>query len=156
MTATHRMEWGELIPLTPEEIAAQTPTLEARKAALRDEVGRLRDEYLLGGYSHAFGAEGVHVLQTRGPDDKINWLTSQAAYAAAVAGGHGSVAGASFRSAENATFTVTYTEGLNALLGMAAWGSAIYGRSWALKDEIAAASDEAALDAIDVETGWAQ
>jgi hypothetical protein len=37
---------------------------------------------------------------------------------------------------------------------MAQWGAAKYAKSWALKDAIAEAADEAALDAIDIESGW--
>lgn len=130
------------------------PPLDQRKADRAAAVNRKRDALLSGGYTHDFGPPGVHVLQTRDADDRINWLTSQAAYQAAVAAGRGSVEGAEFRTADNQRITVTFSEGLNVLLAMAAWGKAVFGRSWDLKDAITAAADGAALDAIDIEAGW--
>lgn len=128
--------------------------LPARKARLLEAVNTRRDGLITGGYSHEFGEVGRHVLQTRGADDKLNWLTSQAAYEAAVRAGLGNNPGARFRSAANVTFVVTYQEGLAALLAMAAWGAAIFDRSWTLKDSIEAALDDAALDAVDINSGW--
>lgn len=128
--------------------------LDQRKADRAAAVNRKRDALLSGGYTHDFGAAGVHVLQTRDADDRINWLTSQAAYQAAVASGLGGELGAEFRTAGNQRITLTFLEGLNVLLAMAAWGKAVFGRSWDLKDAIAAAADDAALDAIDIEAGW--
>lgn len=128
--------------------------LADRKIAMRAQVNTLRDTKLTGGCVYDFGAAGVHVLQTRDADDKINWLTSQAAYGAAVAGGLGAQPGAQFRSVENATFTVSYAEGLAALLAMAAWGAAIFARSWELKDAIEAAEDAESLDAINIQADW--
>lgn len=147
---------GVVITLTAAETAAMfpAPDLAAQRFAKNEAVAARRDALLASGYTHDFGAAGVHVLQTRGADDKINWLTSQAAYGAAVASGAGAVMGATFRSADNATFTVSYAAGLGALLGMAAWGAAIFNRSWNLKDAVAEAVDEAALEAIDIADGW--
>ena|SRR5687768_3537834 len=95
---------------------------------------------------------GGRVLQTR-ESDRAAWLTSQAAYQAAVTAGQGSVEGARFRPLDNMTTIVSYAEGLNVVLAMAAWGKNVYARSWELKDEISAA-DASTLDSIDVESGW--
>ena len=84
----------------------------------------------------------------------MSWLTSQAAYGAAVAAGAGAISGATFRSAENITTVLTYAEGLGILLDMAAWAASVYGVCWSLKDAINACADDAALDGIDIETGW--
>lgn len=73
---------------------------------------------------------------------------------AAVAMGAGAVEDASFRTADNSTITLSYADGLAALLAMAAWGKAVMGRSWALKDAVAVAEDMAALAAIDIGAGW--
>jgi hypothetical protein len=137
-----------------ERYTVTSKTLAERKAQMLRQVSDLRDSKLTAGYAHDFGAKGVHLLQTRDADDKVNWLTSQAAYSAAVAQGAGAVLGAEFRSADNKTFTVSYDDGLAALLAMAAWGKAIYGRSWELKDTIEAAATHAALDAVDIDAGW--
>lgn len=150
---------GELVPLSDWDIAdlaaRQAPPLADLKAARRSAVSALLDAKLAAGYPHNFGGEiGTKVLQTRDIEDRTNWLTSQAAYSAAVAGGAGAVMGANFRSEDNVNITLSYQDGLDVLLAMAAWGAAHYARSWALKDEIAAAEDEAALAGIDIESGW--
>ena len=133
--------------------AAQLPAMKDAKAAL---VAIERDQRVYGGFTvpvQVSAAMGGKVLQTR-PSDARNWLTSQCAYMAAVSQGFGAVMGANFRDDDNKTTTVSYLEAMQILLAMAAWGAAIYARSWALKDAIAAAADLAALDAIDVEAGW--
>ncbi|AEI71089.1 hypothetical protein [EBPR siphovirus 2] len=147
---THVVEATRVV----ERYTVTNKTLAERKAQMMREVSNLRDAKLTAGYAHDFGPEGIHLLQTRDADDKLNWLTSQAAYSAAVAQGAGAMMGATFRSADNETFTVSLADGLAALLAMAAWGKAIYGRSWALKDDIEAAATHAALDAVDIDVGW--
>ena len=133
---------------------APPPSLVEMKATASASVSRKRDELLAGGYTHDFGApHGVHTLQTR-PDDRTNWLASQAAYSAAIAAGAGNMAGATFRTADNATITMTYMQGLTVLLAMVAWGQSVMARSWVLKDDIAAATDETELTAVDIESGW--
>ena len=129
--------------------------LDVRKRAKRDAVSALIDAKLSGGYVHNFGEPfGEKRLQTRNIEDRTNWLTSQASYSAAVAGGAGAIMGAAFRSEDNVNITLSYADGLDVLLAMAGWGAAHYARSWALKDLITAAEDEAALEAIDIESGW--
>ncbi len=128
--------------------------LEDMKAARIDAVNARLNAALTGGYTVESGTMSGKVLQTRNLEDRTNWLVSQASYSAAVAGGMGAVEGATFRTADNDTFTVSFNEGLSVLLAMAAWGAACMGNSWALKDAIEAAEDGAALDAIDIEQGW--
>ena len=144
----------EQIDLTPEEIEALTPTLADLKVAKRDAINAKLDAMLTGGYSVETGTMIGKMLQTRNLEDRTNWLVSQASYSAAVASGMGAVAGAQFRTADNSTFTVSFSEGLSVLLAMAAWGAAAMNNSWTLKDAVAAAEDQAALDAIDVDAGW--
>jgi hypothetical protein len=122
-----------------------------------DAVSSKRNAVLSGGFTvpaEVSTALGGRVLQTRNDADRTTWLTSQAAYQAAVSGGQGSTEGAKFRPLDNITTTLSYSEGLNVLLAMAAWGKSVYGRSWELKDAIASAADNAAIDAIDIESGW--
>ena len=127
---------------------------EQKQADVSKEVSRIRDGYLAGGYSHDFGEpHGVKALQTR-PDDRTNWLTSQAAYSAAIAAGAGNMSGAVFRTEDNVTIGMTYMEGLTVLLAMAAWGQSVMARSWDIKDEIESATDETELAAVDIESGW--
>lgn len=125
------------------------------RAAWSDRVTAKRDAVFAGGYTPATGALAGHTLQVRDDRDKINWLTSQASYLAAIQGGHGAVLGATFRTAANDTVVTSFTEGFQIIVvGMAQWGAAIMNRSWALKDEGVAADTLADLLAIDIETGW--
>lgn len=137
-----------------EEIELPALTLAEAKAIATAAVEARRDACFTAGFTPASGPLAGKTLQVRDVEDRTNWLTSQAAYAAAVAGGNGAVADATFRTEANETITVTYAEGLTTLLAMAAWGKAIFGNSWALKDAVAAAADQAALDAIDIAAGW--
>lgn len=131
------------------------PTLEERKAAMILAINDKRDALFLAGFTVSGTGTDLdgETLQTRDESDKINWLTSQAAYSAAVAQGAGAVSGATFRTTSNATVTLTYLQGLTVLLSMAAWGKDIMGNSWALKDSVTAADDET-IDEIDLEAGW--
>lgn len=143
------VEWVVRPVKTEDEIVSE------RKEVMRSAVNEKREQVLSSGFSYDFGEpNGVRILQTRDAADKIAWLTSQAAYQAAVISGNGGEPGATFRTLDNSSITVSYAAGLNVLLAMAGWGAQIYGRSWELKDAIASASDNDALDAIDIEIGW--
>ncbi|MHA6686347.1 DUF4376 domain-containing protein [Mesorhizobium sp. A556] len=150
---------------TPQKIASlgfveyvapgpETPTLEQLREAKIAAVNAKVSAVLSGGFTVPTGAMAGEVLQTRDNADRINWLVSQASYSAAVAGGQGAVEDAKFRTADNDTFTMSYADGLNVLLAMAAWGAACMDNSWSIKDAVNAADDQAALDAIDIDTGW--
>lgn len=129
--------------------------LDRRKAARKAAVSEILNARLSGGYTHDFGGDiGPKVLQTRNIEDRTNWLTSQASYSAAVAMGAGAVVGAKFRTEDNVNVELSYAAGLQVLLAMASWGADQYGYSWALKDQILAAADEAVLDAINIAAGW--
>jgi hypothetical protein len=152
-----RLVRGELIDLSPEYVAANSPTFEDLRAAKIAAVNAKLNEVLTGGFTVPESINVTlagEVLQTRNLEDRTNWLISQASYSAAVAAGQGAVEGAEFRTADNSTFTLSYADGLTVLLGMAAWGAACMSNSWALKDAANAAEDEAALDAVGVEAGW--
>tara|TARA_R110000782_G_scaffold167129_10_gene259377 strand:+ start:13750 stop:14310 length:561 start_codon:yes stop_codon:yes gene_type:complete len=131
----------------------RVPPLDEAKAIKAGLVSAETAGRLLGGYTPQTGPLAGERLQTR-ESDQLKWLTSHAAYSTAVAAGQGAVMGADFRPQSNNTITVTYADGLQILLDMAAWGKAIMNHSWSLKDAIAASSDQAELDAIDITTGW--
>lgn len=138
---------------TEQELSALD--FDVAKDAKRETVNHRLTGILAGGYSHDFGSpHGIKSLQTRNADDRINWMTSQAAYSAAVMQGFGAVLGANFRTEDNTDIVLSYADGLGVLLAMAAWGASVYAASWALKNAIDAAEDETALDAIDIEAGW--
>lgn len=135
--------------------AAQAPTLADRKAAKNAAVTAYRDTILNNGYTVQSGEMTGHVLQTRMTgEDRTNWLISQNSYKAAIDAGQGAVVGARFRTKDNVNFTVSFSEGYSVILAMAAWGAQVIARSWALKDAVDAALDDAELDAIDITTGW--
>lgn len=128
--------------------------LDEARAAMVTAINRKRDAIQRAGFTVPAGPLAGKTLQTRDEGDAINWLTSQAAYAAAVAAGAGAVEDAWFRTADNETVVTSYTDGHAALMMMAAWGKTWMGNSWRLKDAVAAAEDHAALEAIDIEAGW--
>lgn len=142
------VKWVHTLEDAPE------PTVDERKAQMTAAINAQRDQILTGGYTVPSGTLEGKVLQTRNLEDRTNWLTSQAAYSAAVAAGQGSVEGAEFRTEDNQTITLTFSEGLSVLLAMAAWGASVMKCSWDLKDAVAAAEDHEDLDAIDIEADW--
>lgn len=130
-------------------------TFQQAQAVKRATVIAAADAAFAAGYAPDSGTLAGQTLQVRTTEDRTNWLTSQATYGAAVAAGQGVVEGAMFRTASNQTFMLTFAEGYQLLVqGMAAWGQSIYANLWALKDAVAAAEDQAALDAIDETAGW--
>lgn len=128
--------------------------LDVLKARKKLQVDMTLGGKFQAGFTPTTGPLAGHTLQTRDSDDRTNWLTSQAAYLAQVNAGNGAALEADFRDEANATVTLSYVDGYTALLQMAAWGKALFQNTWALKDQIKAAADEAALDAIDVTAGW--
>jgi hypothetical protein len=129
-------------------------SMDDARTAKRQEIEWRRDTIFAAGFTPSTGPLAGKTLQTRNVDDRTNWLTSQAAYSAAVAGGFGSVVDATFRTADNETIVCTYAQGLQTLLAMADWGKTVMGASWALKDAVEAAADLTALSSIDMEAGW--
>ncbi len=135
--------------------APPSAPVQSPKALKNAAVTAKREAVFAAGFSPSTGPLAGHTLQVRNEADKINWLTSATSYGAAVAAGAGGVSGATFRTMDNVTVTVTYAQGYQVIVQqMAAWGQAIMARSWALKDQIDATVDQAELDAIDIETGW--
>lgn len=137
-------DWREVI----------VPDLDALKLAKRTAVETLLEQHFTAGFTPTTGPIAGKTLQCRDVEDRTNWLTSQAAYLAAVSAGAGAQPGAAFRTADNTTINCTFGEGLQTLLDMASWGKSLFGHSWELKDQIIAAADQTALDAIDITAGW--
>lgn len=136
------------------EVPDEPRDLETERSTKRDAINLKLETVLTGGYIVEAGTMAGKVLQTRNLEDRTNWLVSQASYSVAVAAGQGATMGAQFRTADNSTYTVSFADGLNVLLAMAAWGASCMNHSWGLKDAVAAAQDLVALDAIDIEAGW--
>lgn len=138
-------------------IDANSPamTIDDLKAMKRAEVDRYLADQFAAGFVPSSGPLAGHTLQVRDDTDRTNWLTSQASYQAAIAAGAGAAAGATFRTAENETITATFQEGFDALMAMAAWGQGLMGKSWALKDALAALADFSNVQEFDVPDHWA-
>lgn len=128
--------------------------LEDAREAMRNAIDQRRDSAFEVGFTPSTGPLAGKTLQVRGDRDRTNWLTSQAAYSAAVAAGAGATVAAKFRTETDETVLLSYSDGLAVLLDMAAWGAAVMNNSWTLKDDVRDALDLAALEAIDIEVGW--
>lgn len=115
---------------------------------LRRQVDARAAQAFAAGFAPAHADFTGERLQVRDAEDRTNWLTSQASYSAAVAAEMGDIVDASFRTMANRTITVSYADGLQILLGMAAWGRDILAVAWAKKDALAAG------EAIDLDDGW--
>lgn len=141
--------------ITSATSAALDAALPDLKIALKDQIDARCASVLTAGFTAPAGTLlAGKVLQTRDNNDRTNWLTSQASYSAAVAAGQGATMGAEFRTADNAIIILSYSDGLNVLLAMAAWGKAVMGNAWKLKDQIRDAATRADLEAIDITQGW--
>lgn len=134
--------------------SAPDTAIEDLKRLKRSEVDALLARGFARGFTPSTGPLAGHTLQTRDVTDRTNWLTSQASYAAAIAAGYGDVADASFRTAANETITVTYSQGHAALMEMAAWGKALFGKSWAVKDQIDTLTGPSEVAGFDVGAAW--
>lgn len=131
-----------------------TVMLSIAKAAKTDAVVGLLNRKHAAGYRVPTGTLAGKVLQIRDERDITNWLTAKDIYRDAIAAGQGAVVAAEFRTASNETFALSFDEAVTVLNGLRAHGLALLQNSWALKDLIAEAADQAALDAIDITTGW--
>ena len=58
------------------------------------------------------------------------------------------------RDANDETFEASANVVSGAMVAMGQWRGAVMAHAWGLKDAIAVAEDQAALDAIDIEAGW--
>lgn len=126
----------------------------SRKAAKSAAVNAKRDAILADGYHHPFGGTiGTRILDQRGPEDTSNWIALKLMAQDMNSDGQGDTL-LPIRDANNATFQAKASVIEGAMGDMGKWRAGILGRSWALKDAIAAAADQAALDAIDIDTGW--
>lgn len=133
-----------------EALDAATAILMQTRAAAKRQVNAIRDARIAAGFSHDFGgAAGLRTLDQRSEADLVNWLGLKAIADAMPDGELLSI-----RDADNETFQATAATVSAAIAAMGVWRAQLLGRSWGLKDEIDAASDEAAVAAIDIEAGW--
>jgi len=124
---------------TPEEKAAQ---LETRKQELAKEVLAIRETDLAGGFLYTLNENTIFGVQLR-PEDRVNLigLRMEAMY---LVDRH-STQLSPFRSTENISYPLTPTELLDLCNTALAAGKKIYANSWAIKDQIEAATTMAEL-----------
>ena len=130
--------------------------LAAARQAMQGAVNARRDAVIAAGFQHNFGAAaGIRTLDQRSEADAINWLGLKGVADAMIADGRGADP-IGIRDAHDDTFSSSASVVSSAMVAMGVWRSSIIAHSWSLKDAIAAAEDEAALDAVDIEAGWPQ
>jgi len=138
--------WADLPP---------PPSLEEVKASRRIEVDAERDRRLRLGF--AFDRDGPHVLQTRGEDDRLNWLGVLSGCMALVMAGQGDAV-QEIRTEANVVVPIPADECLQVMLGALAHQGAVMKTSWSHKDAINAITDESggreAVQTYDITTGW--
>ena len=134
--------------------ATPAPDLATLRAEAHAAVEAKRDAVIAAGYSHDFGgAAGTRILDNRGAADALNWLGLKDIVDTMIAAGDGSDT-VVIRDASNDGFSASAEAVSGALVAMAMWRASVLTASWALKDAVAAAADEAALAAIDLDAGW--
>jgi hypothetical protein len=124
-------------------------TKTAKLAAIKDKQLAVQ----MAGWTHDFGAEGTHTLDLRDADDKANWILLLTKTSGMVAAGSGA-APVNIRTAENETIVVSATDARAAMLAFLAWGEVLLSAKWALDAAVIAATDTAAVAAIDINAGW--
>jgi hypothetical protein len=148
-------ETGELEVVEGQVYRVYEPIpLDDLKAERQALANAKRQAVFDAGYDPGEGPLAGHCLQLRGPDDKANWILARDDARDAVEAGHGDVPAVTVRTMDNVNVTLTPNQFLSALAGLNAWGRAVMAHSWALKDQIDAASDAAAVLAVDIDTGW--
>ena len=106
---------------------------------MKDKINAQRDQLFIAGFKFALGGES-HVLQTRGPDDNINWLglLTEAEKKPAEAP-------MEIRTAANKTISISAANVVALLIAAKSYRAAVLKYSWAAKDAMEAAVDETAL-----------
>ena len=136
------------------EPAVSANDLGALKARKRGDVNAKRDALLTGGYRHNFGSSaGVRTLDTRSEQDIMNWLVLKGITDSMIATGNDADM-VFLRDAGDQTFAASAQTAAGALMALLRWRTAVLTHSWHLKDQINAASSQAALNAVNIDAGW--
>lgn len=124
--------------------------LDDRKATLLARIDAKRNAEIAAGYQHNFGASaGVRTLDCRTTEDQTNWLALHGLWSALDPEMMVEVI-----DAGNAVFETSAATGASAILALGQWKSALIVHARNLKNEALGASDDAGLDAIDIDEGW--
>jgi hypothetical protein len=124
--------------------------LEVAKEAKRGDLSASYTARLYLGWTHDFGAAGVHTLDLRpDKDDKANWTLLLLKTEKMITAGGGELP-VKIRTSLNASIEVTAIEANAAMIAFLAWGEALFDHKWALDDDIQAVETFADLAAIDL------
>ena len=95
-------------------------------------------------------------LQIRNELDRTNWLTLKDICAEAIAAGVGdlTIDAPGIRCTSNNFIRPTYAETYALMQGLRAWAMQAQANWWRLKDECRSVTTRAALEAIDMGSGW--
>lgn len=130
--------------------------LDERKNVMRRQVDQKRLTQTELGYSHDFGPGlgGVHTLDT-GSEFETGWIHYRNSASEMISAGNGSVIMTlPLRTKAEVDLLVRANQGMSAMTGMRDREGMIVQHARALRDDIRAATDHAALDAIDINAGW--
>lgn len=135
------------------EMAVPKP-LDQLKAEKRAAIVAACQASFAAGFAVTTGTMAGHVLKLATVEDRTNWLTLTDDCRSAIAAGRGAEPGAVFRTASNVMFSIPWTEGLDVLDAMKAWGKRQYANMWAMKDALDPATTPAEVAAINHAEGW--
>ena len=148
---------GVLRRMTPAEIAALTPPLAERQARLRERVNAIRDlrmrsAFLFAGHRFDYDSDSRK---------RITGAAALAGFAMTIGGKapddlywHGGETPFTWIAADNAFVQMDAQTVFAFGQAAGAWESAHIFHARGLKDAIDLAEDDAALAAIDIESGW--
>lgn len=136
------------------EVLDRYDTVDAAAEAICRRVDALRDEKLRSGYTFTHSDDVEYTLQTRGEEDRVNWLGVLSAAQAYVMAGAGDVQTMSIRTSENATLTLSCNDLQTLMLNTLNWQSLIYGAAWQHKDTLRGYTTMSEVAAHDITVGW--
>lgn len=136
------------------QFTAPIVPLDDVKAAKKAEIKAVQTGRFAAGWTHDFGAAGVHTLDLRpGTNDKSNWTLLLIKTQGMIGAGFGA-APVSLRTAADELITITANEANAAMTAFLAWGEALLSHKWELDDAVDAAANTQAVAAIDAGAGW--
>lgn len=122
--------------------------------AMCHRVDALRDEKLRSGYTfdHTDGQD--YTLQTRGEEDRVNWLGRLNGAQVCIFAGLGDTQTLNIRTAENVTLALTCNDVQTLLVNALNHQSSIYAAAWAHKDALRGYTTMQEVAAHDITVDW--
>src|SRR5438067_13868736 len=140
---------------TGEETWIDTPdpSLDVVKDSFFTSIKQKRDEVLAGGWTNDFGTAGIHTLDLRDSDDKVNWTLLLIKTQAMITAGAGSIQ-VEIRTSSNESIFIPASDANTAMQSFLAWGQGVLKRKWDLDNQVTAAQSVDDLNLINIEEGW--